>query len=231
MPIRQFPHRLESVKILTSRWEVATTESCGISKATLGRVPQYLEYVDSLPQDVEHISATRIAAELGLGEVQVRKDLAALCKKGRPRIGYDRTELRDSLRDFLTAQNDAAVIVGAGKLGKALLEYSGFDIYGIRMAAAFDTNVTDETELPSGKRILPIGMLEPFCRAHRVRIGVITTPAASAQTTLNRLCACGIRRIWCFAPCRLYTPADTIVQYEDLALSLAHLGQCGAKRA
>ena len=205
--------------------------STKVSRATIGRIPLYLRYLKNADPTLENISATALAKALDLGEVQVRKDLAALCKKGRPRIGYDRTELRNSLRDFLTAQNDAAVIVGAGRLGKALLEYSGFDIYGIRMAAAFDTNVTDETELPSGKRILPIGMLEPFCRAHRVRIGVITTPAASAQTTLNRLCACGIRRIWCFAPCRLYTPADTIVQYEDLALSLAHLGQCGAKRA
>ena len=210
---------------------MAITEQCGISKATLGRVPRYLEYVDSLPQDVEHISATKIATELGLGEVQVRKDLAALCKKGRPKIGYDRAELGDSLRSFLTARNDAAVIVGAGKLGRALLEYGGFEIYGIQMAAAFDINVTEETELPSGKRILPIGMLEDFCREHPIRFGIITTPAASAQTVLNRLCACGIRRIWCFAPCRLYTPADTIVQYENLALSLAHLGQSGTKRA
>ena len=54
-------------------------------------------------------------------------------------------------------------------------------------------------------------------------LGVIAVPAAAAQEACNLLCESGVKAIWCFAPCRLYKPADVIIQYENLALSLAHL--------
>ena len=48
----------------------------GVSKATLGRLPNYLEYLKSVEGDMKTVSATSVAKALGLGEVQVRKDLA-----------------------------------------------------------------------------------------------------------------------------------------------------------
>ena len=44
-----------------------------ISRATLGRLPIYLDYLKTLPGAVTHISATAIAKALHLGEVQVRR--------------------------------------------------------------------------------------------------------------------------------------------------------------
>ncbi len=198
-------------------------EKCEISKATLGRIPMYINYIDSLPQDTKNISATKISKELGLGEVQVRKDLSLVCKNGKPKIGYDLIELKNSLKRFLTADNGGAVIIGAGKLGKALLEYTGFETYGTEILAAFDNSIDAAIHLPSGKCILPIEKLDDFCNNNNVKIGIIATPAKSAQSVLNKLYECNVKLIWCFAPCRLYKPADVTVQYENLALSLAHL--------
>lgn len=59
-----------------------------VSRAALGRIPVYLRFLESLLQDTETVSATVIAKELGFGEVQVRKDLGAICGSGKPRIGY-----------------------------------------------------------------------------------------------------------------------------------------------
>ena len=60
-----------------------------IPKATLGRLPQYLQYLKSLPESSRNtISATAIAKGLSLGDVQVRKDLAAVSGAGKPKIGY-----------------------------------------------------------------------------------------------------------------------------------------------
>ena len=198
-------------------------EKYEISRASLGRIPAYLNYLDSLDRDTVTISATAIAKALGLGEVQVRKDLALFCKSGKPKIGYPAEELQKDLRHALGCENGNAVLIGAGQLGRALLEYSGFEAYGTTVLAGFDTAVQEETHLPSGKSILPAGELETFCKAHDVRIGVITTPPASAQSVLDRLHACGVKLILCFAPVRLKAPADTVVQYVNLALSLAHL--------
>ena len=87
-----------------------------IKRATIGRLPQYLRYITALPQEITTVSATGIAKALELGEVQVRKDLGAVCGAGRPRVGYDRAELTASLEDCLGGRPAAAVIVGAGKL-------------------------------------------------------------------------------------------------------------------
>lgn len=198
-------------------------EKCEISKSALGRIPYYVAYIDSLPDDIQNISATRIAKELGLGEIQVRKDLAGICKSGKPKVGYNRIDLKSSLVSFLSSQNGRAIIVGAGKLGKALLDYNGFEVFGSRVFAAFDIAQEKEYILSSGKSIFPINQMKEYCNTHNINIGIIATPPQDAQSVLNGLCECNIKRIWCFAPCRLYKPADVTIKYENLALSLAHL--------
>ena len=96
-----------------------------LSKATLGRVPAYLGFVNGLDKSIVNVSATMIAKQLGLGEVQVRKDLGAISATGKPRVGYLRNELTARLEQLLEVQDGNTVIVGAGRLGKALLDYTG----------------------------------------------------------------------------------------------------------
>ena len=80
----------------------------GISRATTGRLPEYLTYVKSLPNDIRFVSSTAIAKGLELGEVQVRKDLSAVCGKGKPKVGYDRDELLSSLETALDTRSGTA---------------------------------------------------------------------------------------------------------------------------
>lgn len=198
--------------------------SSSVTKATLGRVPHYLKFLKELPDDgFEYISATHIARELELGEVQVRKDLNAISGAGKPKLGYVTEELIQKLEDCLGCNRmTSAVLVGAGKLGKALLDYSGFEKFGVKIIAAFDSN---EMALSlSGKvDILPISQFEQFCKEHNVKLGIITVGEGSAQTVCEQMVSSGIEAIWNFAPCKLNVPAGTLVQNENLALSLAHL--------
>ena len=105
-------------------------EKSYISKATLGRIPRYLGYLKDLPlQKVPYISATTLAKALNLGEVQVRKDLSMVSGAGKPRIGYETETLIGQLEDCLGYnQLTLAVLVGAGRLGRALLQYVAFDM-------------------------------------------------------------------------------------------------------
>ena len=194
-----------------------------LSKATLGRVPVYLSFLKSLDENIKTISATTIAKQLGFGEVQVRKDLGAISATGKPRVGYIRSELTARLEELLENEDGNAVIVGAGRLGKALLDYTGFKDYGINMLAAFDVKISDEETSKGGKKLLPVSQLSSFCKKNNVKLGVIAVPTKNAQDVCNLLCESGVKAIWCFAACRLYKPADVIIQYENMALSLAHL--------
>lgn len=192
-----------------------------VSRAALGRIPVYLKFIESLPQDVETVSATTIAKTLGFGEVQVRKDLGAICGSGKPRIGYTVSDLKASLEYLIDSRNGKTVIVGAGKLGRALLDYGGFSDYGLDILAAFDTEVSQNNA--SGKPILPIDGLHDFCKENNVSIGVIAVPATAAQEVCDKLCQSGIKAIMSFAPCKLTAPEGVAIQYENMALSLAHL--------
>ena len=117
-----------------------------VSKSVLKRLPGYLAYLKGLPEDApSHISATSLANALGMGEVQVRKDLAIVSDGGRPKIGYLRESLITDIEQFLGYDNTTdAVLIGAGKLGLALMGYSGFEEYGLNIHAAFDTSPTLE---------------------------------------------------------------------------------------
>ncbi len=199
-------------------------DKCTISKATLGRLPSYLEFLRNLPPDkVPYISATAIAKHLGLGEVQVRKDLAAVSGAGKPKLGYVTAELVEKLEDFLGCnQLTSAVLVGAGKLGRALLQYDEFEKYGVKISAAFDSNER-VISLGSKTEILPINQFEYFCKTQNIKLGIITVGEGSAQAVCDQMVKSGITAIWNFAPCKLNVPASILLQNENLALSLAHL--------
>ncbi len=196
----------------------------GISKATLSRIPVYLELLRNLPAErYEHISATAIARKLSLGEVQVRKDLASISGAGKPKLGYLTAELIENLENCLGADEiTSAVLVGAGKLGKTLLDYDEFEKFGIRIAAAFDSN-DKVINISSKVRIQPIDEFESFCRTNDIKLGIITVGAGSAQAVCDKMTECGIIGILNFAPCNLNVPEGVILKNENLALSLAHL--------
>lgn len=195
-----------------------------ISKSVLKRLPVYLAYLKALPEDAPpNISATAMANALGMGDVQVRKDLAMVSDGGRPKVGYCREELVDDIEQFLGYDNtNNCVLIGAGKLGLALLGYGGFDEYGLNIMAAFDL-APSRQQTDTGKPIYPMDKLDTFCRSNKVCMGIITVPAAVAQETCDRLIDAGIKAIWNFAPTHLEVPAHILVQNENMATSLAVL--------
>ena len=195
-----------------------------ISKSVLKRLPGYLNYLKNIPDDASpYISATALANALGMGEVQVRKDLAMVSDGGRPKIGYLRESLVEDISQFLGYDNTTdAILIGAGKLGQALLGYGGFDAYGLNILAAFDVApIAEKTE--EGKPIYPMEELEGFCRNNNVLMGIITVPGKYAQQVCDSLIRCGIKAVWNFAPVHLDVPANILVQNENMATSLALL--------
>ena len=196
-----------------------------ISKLTLQRLPAYLSYLRSLPEDAGlHISATAIADGLGLGEVQVRKDLAAVTSCGKPKTGYPMQTLVRDLERFLGAGGcSRTVLVGVGNLGLALLSYGGFSDYGLRIMAAFDVNPALVGATVDGHPILPASQLPAFCRQQQVQIGILAVPAAAAQGCCDALTRSGVQAVWNFAPVRLRAPEGVLIQQEDMACSLALL--------
>lgn len=195
-----------------------------LSAGLLRRLPLYLRYLKSLSDDTVNISATTIAAALGLGEVQVRKDLGAVSGAGRPKTGYNRCLLIETLEEYLGYNKvKKAVIFGAGKLGEALMSYGGFDDYGLKIVAAFDVKNIGTSS--SGKPIYPLEAFPAFSKQENISIGIITVPQSAAQAICDIICESGIKAIWNFAPVQLNAPSDVIIHEENMAASLALLSK------
>ena len=164
-----------------------------------------------------------MAKALGRGDVQVRKDLAKISDGGRRRTGHLRQKLLEDIESFMDYNSvTRTVVIGAGKLGQALLDYGGFADSGLEVLAGFDRD-PHMTYTAGGTPVYPMEQLAKFCHKHDVSIGVITVPAYSAQEVADRLIECGIQAIWNFAPVNLNVPAQILVQNENLAISLSAL--------
>ena len=199
-----------------------------LSTQALQRMPYYLQYLKQLQSSgVAVIAAPAIAEAMGLHEVQVRKDFAAVSTtRGKPKAGFVVAELVENMETLLGYHNvNDAVLVGAGSLGRALLSYQEFDTCGMHIVAAFDRDEGIIGSQINGKKVLAIDALPELCRRLGVHIGIITVPANQAQAVCDLLVSGGILAIWNFAPTHLLAPREILIRNENMASSLAVLSQ------
>lgn len=199
-----------------------------ITSQTLQRLPMYLNYLKSLPQDKGSgfISATAVAEALCLNDVQVRKDLASVSSGGRPKVGYVTKNLIGDIEKFLGFGNsDGVIIAGAGKLGSALLSFGGFGDYGFDIIAGFDCDERITGTSVSGKPVLAMSEMERVCMEKGVHIGIITVPEAAAQSVCDAMVRAGITEILNFAPVHLNAPPEVTIQNQNIAISLAMISR------
>lgn len=195
-----------------------------VSKATFSRLPLYLQYLKKISNEgAEFVSSTKIAKALNLGEVQARKDLNSVSGKGRPKTGYLTRELIEELEEILGVNNvSSAVVVGAGRLGSAMLSYEGFLNYGLQITASFDNN-EEVIKKQKSRSVLPLTEFSDYVKTNGIKTGIIAVPRTSAQQVCDLMIQSGIKAIWNFAPCNLNVPKDVLLLQENLALSLAYL--------
>lgn len=192
---------------------------------TVKRLPSYLRLLRQAKEEGERfISATKLASELSLKPIQVRKDIASTGIEGRPRVGFELDELISRINHVLGWDNAAeALIVGAGNLGSALASYGGFEAYGLKISAIFDKDIRKIGTRTGHLTVLPLEKINQYIAENRISIAVIAVPASQAQAVADMLVKCGIRGIWNFAPVNLKLPEDVVMQRTDLATSFAVL--------
>jgi len=192
----------------------------------LNRFPIYLRYLKSILDLGEtQTSAPQIAKNLGLNEEQVRKDLQVVASnEGKPKSGRVTKEIIDDIETFL-GYNDVneAVIIGAGHLGNALLNYKGFNDLGLNILVGFDNDPNVIGKTINGKMVYSIDKMENLIPRLNVQIAILTVPLGEAQAIVNILLKSGIKAIWNFVPIHLEVPDNMVVENVNLASSLAVL--------
>lgn len=189
-------------------------------------MPGYLRYLKKREADgAEYISSVGLAEAMQENPAVVKKDLSmAVVSEGKPKVGYYIPDLIRDIESFMGYDNEKdAVLVGAGKLGQALLGYSGFEKYGLNIVAGFDVDPTLIGTEVHGKKIFSYDRLVSAVEKLKIKLGVLTLPAAKAQEAADTLVRAGVRAIWNFSPVTLNLPDTVAVKNENMAASLALL--------
>ena len=200
----------------------APRRRAGIPEATVARLPVYLRVLGALADvGTATVSSDALAAAAGVGPAKLRKDLSHLGSYGTRGVGYDVEYLVYQISRALgLTQHYRVVIIGIGNLGHALANYAGFASRGFQVAALVDADSARVGEAINGIEVSHIDELETLIKEHEVSIGVIATPAASAQDVCDRLVACGITSVLNFAPTVLAVPDSVDVRKVDLSIEL-----------
>lgn len=203
-----------------------------VAESTIRRLSLYLRFLEEFEgQGRETVSSEALAARGGTTSAQVRKDLSFFGSFGKRGLGYPVLELVERLRGILgLTRRYRVAMIGAGKIGSALVQYRGFKHRGFDIVAIFDVDPAKIGRQWNGLTILDISTLEAHLGGEPIDMAVLVTPAEATQPLADRLVKLGVKAILNFAPVQLSLPEDVVVKTVNLALELETLSYALANR-
>jgi redox-sensing transcriptional repressor len=204
-----------------------------IAESTVRRLSLYLRFLEEFEgQGVATVSSEALAQRGGTTSAQVRKDLSFFGSFGKRGLGYSVPELAGTLRDILGLERRYEVaVVGAGKVGSALVEYHGFAHRGFHVRWVYDRDPAKIGAAWNGLRVRDVAQLEPDLGREPADIAILAVPAEAAQEMADRLVTMGVKAILNFAPVQLAVPEDVTVKNVNMALELETLSYALRNRA
>lgn len=197
-----------------------------VSTAVIRRLPRYYRNLEELSRaGVVRISSGALSAAMGITASQIRQDLSCFGEFGLQGYGYNVENLRKEIGEILgVGQGHRAILLGAGNLGRALMENFHFERTGFTLAAAFDIDPSIVGTNLAGVPVMDIEELENYLKREKIDVAVLTVPVRAAQSVTDRLTNCKVRGIWNFTNTELSTPKSTVVENVHFADSLLTLG-------
>lgn len=194
-----------------------------ISELTINRLSIYLRCLQELErQDTMTISSHEMAERFHLNSAQIRKDLAYFGEFGIRGVGYNVASLREHVVNILGLNGDRHVLlIGAGNMGTALAQYSGFTTGGFRIVAMLDADPHKiGKKIPGGLIVEDAADLAKIIRERGVHIAVLTVPATAAQRIFDEVVAAGVLAVLNFAPTQLKGHSEVKLKNVDLKINL-----------
>jgi redox-sensing transcriptional repressor len=203
-----------------------------IAESTVRRLSLYLRFLEEFEeQGASTVSSEALASRGGTTSAQVRKDLSFFGSFGKRGLGYGVAELNTRLRDILGLDRRyRVVVIGAGKIGSALVQYRGFGDRGFDLVAIYDSDPKKVGRQIDGHAVRDAAQLERDLKQHPADIAAVVTPSEAAQAVADRLVACGVTAILNFAPVQLQVPERVTVKTVNLVLEMEALSYMLANR-
>ena len=196
-----------------------------ISQAVISRLPRYYRYLGELRDDgVERISSQELSKKMHVTASQIRQDLNHFGGFGQQGYGYNVEYLFVEIAKILGLDKQHnLIIIGAGNLGQALLNYNNFTRRGFIFRGIFDQNPSLHGMKINDLTVRPMEEMSDFITKNNIDIAVLTIPKNGAVKVAEKLVECNIRAIWNFAHVDLHVPEWVQVENVHLSDSLMKL--------
>ncbi|MBD3246988.1 MAG: redox-sensing transcriptional repressor Rex [Candidatus Omnitrophica bacterium] len=196
-----------------------------ISRKTIARVFLYIRTLDTLIRQKRNlISSKELARIVGVTDAQIRKDISNFARIGRPGIGYNTQELKDTLEEFVLQHNCVKLVLfGVGNLGTAILQYPGFQKNKIKIIAAFEKKEEKIGSVINGVRVYAAKDAPRIIAQKKADIGIIAVPERASQEVADMLVLSGLKGIVNFAPTTIAVPRNVMVKDIDFSIEFLSL--------
>ncbi len=200
-----------------------------VSNAVVRRLPRYYGQLNALYQvGVARISSSSLGKVMNLTASQIRQDLSCFGEFGQQGYGYNVESLRNEIAEILGMNlGHTAIVLGAGNLGRALIQNFQFAQHGFELIAAFDTDRTLVGTSIAGVPVYNIDKLTQYLESQHVDVGVLTVPQSAAVPTAQRLIDGGVKGLWNFTNVELGIRNEGVVvenvHFADSLLALSFL--------
>ena len=193
-----------------------------VPEVVVARLPQYVRVLNMLLSDGVQVANSQMLGEkLQVTPAQIRKDLSYFGRFGKQGRGYSVRHLLDELKQILGLNSHwNVVVIGVGRLGRAILSYPGFTPDGFHLVAAVDNNPGLVGQNVDGLVVRPVEELNQVVKEYGISIAVVAVPGVDTQGVIDRLVECGVRAILNYAPTTPQVPPDVNIRNIDPVLSL-----------
>jgi len=169
------------------------------------------------------VFSDNLADAVGVASSQVRKDFSLFDIQGKKKGGYLIDELIEKLNIILGKNKvQKVVVLGAGNMGTAMMNYRGFEKEGIKIMACFEID-PEKFNRDAIIPILPLDELKTFIKEHKIKLAILAVPDMAAQQAWGMLKDAGIQGVMNFAPIRLRDAEDYVINNVNLELELENV--------
>ena len=171
-----------------------------VSKAVIQRLPRYYRNICELKAEgAQRISSRALAERMGLTASQIRQDFNCFGGFGQQGYGYNIEKLQEELGAILGLRaGRTAILLGAGNLGRALLNNFNFSASGFELLCAFDASPELVGRSFGGHEVRDAKELDRYIDELHPDIAVLTIPRGNAPAIARSLVERGIRGLWNF---------------------------------
>ena len=196
-----------------------------ISESAVRRLSLYLRILEDLERKGQNtVSSEEMSGRSATTAAQVRKDLSLFGSFGKRGLGYAVTEIAERLKKILgLARRWRVALVGAGRIGSALVEYGGFAERGYDVVAIFDSDASKVGGKWGGLCVRDISEFEAVSNDESVEMVILAIPGEAVPSVMEHVEKAGIRGILNFAPTKLKVPLGVAVKDVNMVMELEAL--------